>query len=103
MEYINEEDYILLITELHGTEWDASNPLLNPIKNPGLRLAKQQKPDELKTGQERVIRKRTSCDLFECIGKLNIELKKNNNNIYIYKLNKKNIKLKFIYILNHLT
>jgi serine/threonine protein kinase len=67
VEYINEEDYILLITELHGTEWDASNPLLNPIKNPGLRLAKQQKPDELKTGQERVIRKRTSCDLFECI------------------------------------
>jgi len=67
VEYINEEDYILLITELHGTEWDASNPLLNPIKNPGLRLAKQQKPDELKSEQEKVIRKRTSCDLFECI------------------------------------
>jgi serine/threonine protein kinase len=67
VEYINEENYILLITELHGTEWDASNPLLNPIKNPGLRLTKQQKPNEFKTEQEKVIRKRTSCDLFECI------------------------------------
>ncbi|ORX84169.1 kinase-like protein [Anaeromyces robustus] len=67
VEYINEDDYILLITELHGTEWDSSNPLLNPIKNPGLRLAKHQKPDEFKTDQEKVIRKRTSCDLFECI------------------------------------
>ena len=38
LEHIVETDYVLLITELHGTSWDASNLELDPINNPGLKF-----------------------------------------------------------------
>jgi hypothetical protein len=60
IEHIIEADYILLITELHGTSWDASNLELDPLNNPGLKFKFREK-----TGK--VFRSRTSCDLFECI------------------------------------
>lgn len=64
MEHITENDYILLITELHGTSWDASNLKLDPILNPGLKFKFREKTIE---AEGEVIRNRTSCDLFECI------------------------------------
>jgi serine/threonine protein kinase len=106
LEHFEERDYILLVTELHGTEWNVANPLLNPIRNPGLRqtsLLKAQPSSatvttsavtatstvtstkdpagakdtasiiecsplfRLTPEQEKSIRRRTSCDLFECI------------------------------------
>ncbi|KAJ3195276.1 hypothetical protein HK101_000613 [Irineochytrium annulatum] len=88
--YADEERYFLLVTELHGTEWDVENPALSPERNPGLRVSKKQgivleELDEearkvyeaqkaelspllrLTPDQEKAIRRRTSCDLFECI------------------------------------
>jgi hypothetical protein len=59
--YVLEKDFVLLITELHGTSWDPSNPALDKHKNPGLKF--QYKPVPQQPG----IRSRTSCDLFECI------------------------------------
>jgi hypothetical protein len=59
--YVLEKDFVLLITELHGTSWDSSNPALDKHKNPGLKF--QYKPVPQQPG----IRSRTSCDLFECI------------------------------------
>lgn len=80
IEHIVEDKYILLITELHGTEWSVHNPKLNPLKNPGLRHTPRGKaaptPDSkmecsplfrLTEEQEKAIKRRTSCDLFECI------------------------------------
>ena len=64
LEHIVEADYILLITELHGTSWDASNLELDPLNNPGLKFKYREKTLETKGA---VIRNRTSCDLFECI------------------------------------
>ncbi|KAJ1569793.1 hypothetical protein HK096_001445 [Nowakowskiella sp. JEL0078] len=62
----NEESgqYIILITELHGTEWDVvNNKALNPCRNVGLRTSPRSKPPIMKDG----IKKRAPCDLFECI------------------------------------
>ncbi|KAJ3000866.1 hypothetical protein HDV02_002329 [Globomyces sp. JEL0801] len=59
IEHINESDYILLVTELHGTPWDASNLQLDPKNNPGLKFKFRPKVPKGK--------RRTSCDLFECI------------------------------------
>jgi serine/threonine protein kinase len=80
IEHIIEDKYILLITELHGTEWSVNNPKLSPLKNPGLRNTPRGKaapnPESkmecsplfrLTEEQERAIKRRTSCDLFECI------------------------------------
>jgi hypothetical protein len=105
LEHFEERDYILLVTELHGTEWNVTNALLDPIRNPGLRqtsLPKSAHPEpgspaspahpaaaaaaisvpgskeavsiiecsplfRLTPEQEKSIRRRTSCDLFECI------------------------------------
>ncbi len=64
IEHLVEEDYVLLITELHGTSWDASNLELDPINNPGLKFKFREKIVESQGTQ---IRNRTSCDLFECI------------------------------------
>jgi serine/threonine protein kinase len=57
-----EHHYILLISELHGSSWDLHNHEINPSRNPGLKFCprRQKKEPEL-------IRKRASCDLFECI------------------------------------
>ncbi|KAJ3326326.1 Kinesin-like protein kif22 [Boothiomyces sp. JEL0866] len=59
VEHITDEHYILLITELHGTPWDASNLELTPARNPGIKF--KFKPYTTK------YRSRTSSDLFECI------------------------------------
>ncbi|KAI8814545.1 kinase-like domain-containing protein [Cladochytrium replicatum] len=81
LEHIHEKDYILLITELHGTPWDvAHNRKLNPTKHQGLRPEPRSKAQadteknsecsplfRLSEEQEKKIRRRTSCDLFECI------------------------------------
>jgi serine/threonine protein kinase len=68
IEHIEEDDYILLVTELHGTSWDLGNPELNLRMNPQLKLynpAKFQPPTPNS-------RKKTSCDLFECIDARNL-------------------------------
>jgi hypothetical protein len=95
IDHIEEERYIILITELHGTEWDASNPELSAEKNPGLRVpenakdrkeakadaagvsapklvapAAEQKSQSTLVVTEKSVKRRTSCDLFECIGEL---------------------------------
>lgn len=80
IEHIHEPKYIILVTELHGTEWSVDNKRLNPQKNPGLRSTPRSKavpnPDtkmecsplfRLTEEQEKEIKRRTSCDLFECI------------------------------------
>ncbi|KAJ3057416.1 hypothetical protein HK097_007595 [Rhizophlyctis rosea] len=83
IEHIDEGDYVLLISELHGTQWETSNPALDPINNPGLKVQRpgqmvplvEQKSQGLECSplfrltpeQEKSIRRRTSCDLFECI------------------------------------
>ncbi|KAI8918727.1 hypothetical protein BC831DRAFT_482662 [Entophlyctis helioformis] len=79
-EHIHEEDYVLLITELHGTSWDISNRELNPTRNEGLKTpartksldvgaigAKPSVTTSAAQPANDVVRKRTSCDLFECI------------------------------------
>ncbi|KAJ3124300.1 hypothetical protein HK098_001212 [Nowakowskiella sp. JEL0407] len=56
--------YIILITELHGTEWDvSSNPALSPQKHLGLRTSNRSKHEQPKEG----VKRRAPCDLFECI------------------------------------
>lgn len=64
LEHFIETDYILLITELHGTSWDASNLTLDPINNPGLKFKFREK---VLKAEGALIKSRTSCDLFECI------------------------------------
>ena len=63
IEHIVEKDYILLVTELHGCCWNVNNPELNPTKNMGLKPSSNLYPQNI----HQDIRKRTSCDLFECI------------------------------------
>lgn len=63
IDHIITDDYVLLLTELHGTSWDASNPELNESTNPGLK----SKAVENNGSQNSMISNRTSCDLFECI------------------------------------
>ena len=79
LDHMIEDSYILLITELHGTEWDPNNSRLNAVSNPGLRSAPAPKPavDNSESSplfrltaeqqSELASRRRTSCDLFECI------------------------------------
>jgi hypothetical protein len=67
IEHFVDEKYVILITELHGTEWTPLNPVLNSIRNPGLKKLSGNTEHESKVFKG--IPKRTSCDLFECIGK----------------------------------
>ncbi|KAJ3194615.1 hypothetical protein HK101_002314 [Irineochytrium annulatum] len=90
LDHYDEDRFFLLVTELHGTEWDVNNPTLSPSKNPGLRASKKQcvVVDDLSEearkvydaqqaqlspllrlteDQEKAVKRRTSCDLFECI------------------------------------
>ncbi|KAI9208058.1 kinase-like domain-containing protein [Polychytrium aggregatum] len=81
IDHFYEGPYVILITELHGVQWSCENPSLNPAKNPGLRKAPRPKVEtdpvdgnyeasplfRLTKEQEKSIRRRTSCDLFECI------------------------------------
>ena len=64
IEYVIEDKFVLLITELHGTSWDASNLLLDPTSNPGLKFKYREKTIK---AEDQTIPNRTSCDLFECI------------------------------------
>jgi serine/threonine protein kinase len=70
IDHFIEEKYVILITELHGTEWNPRNPILNSIRNPGLKKISASSEHESKVFKG--IPKKTSCDLFECIGKKNI-------------------------------
>ncbi|KAL7751016.1 hypothetical protein RI367_003596 [Sorochytrium milnesiophthora] len=79
MDCFEDADYIILVTELHGTSWDSLNPLLNEHANPGLkseprhvRCGSEGKGDlntlaSLSTSQREMLKPRVSCDLFECI------------------------------------
>jgi hypothetical protein len=64
IEHIIEDDFVMLVTELWGTAWDASNLELSPMKNPGLKFKFRNKEYEA-NGKSGI--SRTSCDLFECI------------------------------------
>jgi serine/threonine protein kinase len=94
IDHIFEKDYILLITELHGTEWDPSNPELSESRNPGIKKEKKAVVNQegkecsplfrLTEEQEKQIRRRTACDLFECIDArtyINRPFKKKNSSI----------------------
>ena len=77
IEHIIDDLYVILITELHGTEWGPDNPKLNPLDNPGVKLHSLHQElnlkdlstalDHSKPSISRKVIKRTSCDLFECI------------------------------------
>jgi hypothetical protein len=61
------EFYFMMVTEYHGTPWDADNPILSPQTNPGIKNeVGDLDPNQLE--ENYVLRRRTSCDLFECIG-----------------------------------
>ena len=58
LDHMIETNFIVLITELHGTSWDVTNPKLSPKKNHGLKD---------KTDLNTEPQKGKSCDLFDCI------------------------------------
>lgn len=58
--YFLDVDFVILITELHGTSWVITNPKLNPHKNLCMKLDKPLEPIG-------AAKSRPSCDLFECI------------------------------------
>ena len=62
IEYIMDKDYLLMITELHGSSWDIGNPELHANRATGLKIGKT-----FSSNKQEPIRKKTSCDLFECI------------------------------------
>lgn len=71
LDYFNDDRFLYLITELHGTSWTWPNPRLDSSRNPGLRppgqllqLSNSNSKDAL--GVPGVTR-RSPCDLFECI------------------------------------
>jgi serine/threonine protein kinase len=64
IDYVCEANFVLLITELFGTSWDASNRELTPFSNPGLKF--KYRPSTVQA-DDATIKARTSCDLFECI------------------------------------
>ncbi|KAJ8331458.1 hypothetical protein QVD99_001729 [Batrachochytrium dendrobatidis] len=89
IDYLNEENYVLLVTELHGTSWDSVpspgkkekdeegiNRLVR-VKSLGstkttntsnpIAVTKTAPTTTLNFGKAGVVKKRTSCDLFECI------------------------------------
>lgn len=74
----SDAKYVYLVTDLHGTEWRSDNLKLSQMRNPGLRanhgVLTQVKRQLLATSdfsrlkdEELMQRKRTACDLFECI------------------------------------
>lgn len=87
LDYFEDEKYIYMVTEMHGTPWDSQNPKLNSQKNPGLRPIDRPKQecnnlltffpnDPRLKGEAEALRAiaqkihfkpRTSSDLFECI------------------------------------
>ncbi|KAI9224817.1 kinase-like domain-containing protein [Blastocladiella britannica] len=74
-----DENYIMAVTELHGTSWDYANPVLQQKPYEGLRttpraqrVGSEGKGDlntlsSLSASQREMLRPRVSCDLFECI------------------------------------
>ncbi|KAI9140390.1 kinase-like domain-containing protein [Paraphysoderma sedebokerense] len=80
LDCFEDDNYIIMVTELHGTSWDSTNPVLDPNTHPGLkseprrmRVGSEGKGDahtlaSLSSSQKEMLRQRTSCDLFECIG-----------------------------------
>lgn len=75
MDLFYDDSFYYLVTELHGTAWTLTNPLLNPIQNPGIRTLKPQ-PAPIPTmlqdlsqmrDSELLKMRRPAYDLFECI------------------------------------
>ena len=62
--YVDQE-FVILITELHGCSWNPTNPKLDFVKNPGLKFKYRPKQATARSGQS--LGYRTSSDLFECI------------------------------------
>lgn len=58
LDHFDDGKYVYLVTELFGTSWSPSNPLLNGTRNPGLKRSRAVRPE---TQEE------APCDLFECI------------------------------------
>jgi serine/threonine protein kinase len=78
--HFQDEKYIILVTEMHGTEWSLSNPALSRWRNPGLKQPKNMMEhiERFKRVTKRITCKifglraaeqSAPCDLFECIGK----------------------------------
>ena len=80
LDYFKDERFFYLVTELHGIEWRAGNPILNKMSNPGLRdsqpadtfkqkndTSTQHKSIADMSDHDLLARKRTAFDLFECI------------------------------------
>jgi hypothetical protein len=65
---ILDEDFIILVTELHGAEWDVKNPRLNVIQNPGLKMIPGNGAAS-KCNNSDGIPRRTPGDLLSCVGK----------------------------------
>ncbi|ORZ36232.1 kinase-like domain-containing protein [Catenaria anguillulae PL171] len=77
--YDDGKEYIIAVTELHGTSWDSANPVLQRRRYEGLRtmpraqrVGSEGKGDlntlsSLNAKQREMLRPRVSCDLFECI------------------------------------
>jgi PAS domain-containing serine/threonine kinase len=76
IDYFNEEEYFVIITEFHGTFWTLDNPKLTPDVHTGL-LAKERQANEcspyasvfsqLDQKELALYNKLPPCDLFECL------------------------------------
>jgi hypothetical protein len=42
IEHFMDEKYVILVTELHGTPWDATNPDLDAQSNPGIKISSKR-------------------------------------------------------------
>ncbi|KAI9032293.1 kinase-like domain-containing protein [Hyaloraphidium curvatum] len=78
--HFSDADRFIMVTELHGTQWHADNHELNSNRNPGLLKETPTSPHlegsaaaecsplhRLTPEQERKIKRRVPCDLFQCI------------------------------------
>ena len=84
IEHYENDRYFILVTELHGTPWTQTNPILaSKVLHPTLRRngvredggSKANEASLLSSLSEegrKQVKQRTSCDLFECIGMLSL-------------------------------
>ena len=76
VDYFDEEEYYVIITELHGTYWTLDNPLLSPQSHIGLRTKPKATSStgehssvlqSLSEEEKKIFKKLPPCDLFECL------------------------------------
>jgi serine/threonine protein kinase len=81
LDYFSDDNYVYLVTELFGTSWETSNPLLLPEKHVGLRRKPRLQPlnnclltyalkestNRCASTREPIRSNKASMDLFECI------------------------------------